>query len=98
MRAYQHQKRDILATNLHKVSGFDVLCERPRNRISRLVLVLIGVQCGNMCLLNAIFSGMVDWNRCLNETSFHICMGEYNDERTTLEKDGRLTRDETECR
>ncbi|KAM7288760.1 uncharacterized protein ISCGN_028944 [Ixodes scapularis] len=45
-----------------------------------------------------LYQSMVDWNRCLNQTSFHMCMGEYNDERTTLEGDGRLTRDERECR
>uniref|UniRef100_V5ICK7 Putative secreted protein n=2 Tax=Ixodes ricinus TaxID=34613 RepID=V5ICK7_IXORI len=45
-----------------------------------------------------LYQSVVEWNHCLNETIFDVCIGAYSDELTTLEKDGRLTRDEKECR
>ncbi|KAG0410257.1 hypothetical protein HPB47_012618, partial [Ixodes persulcatus] len=45
-----------------------------------------------------LYQSTEEWYRCFNETSFEVCNNAYNDERTALEEDGRLTRDERECR
>ncbi|KAG0429717.1 hypothetical protein HPB47_023357, partial [Ixodes persulcatus] len=85
---------DAISTcvNKLKIDG----CQEEERRQLQLLKDGLRSTRDSLCHEN-LYQSMDEWNRCLNHTILDGCLHAYLDERKTLEKDGRLSRDEREC-